>query len=469
MKGDEIALKTIREMVLTGFFLSLVFVLKTIFKDIDLINGYSPQIQMIAFIFGIVFLKGYYKLGFYFFTPCALLLFGIKGHVFFDYLLPYWGFFLFLFVKKDSNKVLLNIIIVIFSIISFLILSFSYTISGVVLYKFTWEASAIWNFPVGMYSCLIVTAIVLIILNSLIVIFKQYDVKHDKKIIKRKKIIIENIFKGYIMKLKRSPRNKINGDLIIGFFDGLHYGHQKLFNVNPKATLLTFPAIPRKPNTIYSFKQKINDLSELPFKQILIYKINTSHNLTAEKFIKEYLLNKNISRIIIGSSFKFGSDLQGPEILKKYFKCVVIDEDEYSTTKNKKLLKKTLLEINSQLIKNYHISATVEHGLKKGRELGYPTVNFYQQNQLIYLTDGVYETRTIYNDKEYNSITFIGKSEIFLQKKGTIETYIFDFDKKIYGKYIDIIFIKRVGDVIQFTNIENLILHIESCIKKIKD
>ena len=78
------------DMCASGIFLSLVIITKTIFKYVDVINGFSLQIQMLFFSISIILLRTYiFKIGFLLLVPFALLAFGISGHIFFDYLLPY--------------------------------------------------------------------------------------------------------------------------------------------------------------------------------------------------------------------------------------------------------------------------------------------------------------------------------------------------------------------------------------------
>ncbi len=182
--------KIIFNIVITALLLSLTLIFKAIFKDINLINGYSPQIQLLVFSLGLWLIPSiYYKFIFYLLTPFLMLIFGFSGHLFFDQLLPYWSFIGFIFIdkiyyfitkkmdmKKKSNLIiLLSIIWIVISAISYLFLWISYSISGVIYYSFMWELSLIFNASIGWISF----AISLIIIPS-IYFLEKLKIRYSK-------------------------------------------------------------------------------------------------------------------------------------------------------------------------------------------------------------------------------------------------------------------------------------------------
>lgn len=262
--------------------------------------------------------------------------------------------------------------------------------------------------------------------------------------------------------------NKINKNLIIGFFDGVHKGHLKILNTYKDAAILTFRDIPSKKNTIYSFEQKIDDLKSLGFKEIYTYDI-LKNNLDAKDFIKNILIKKGVENIIVGSKFKLGKDQLEIEEIKKYINVIKIDRNSnFSSTNIKKLLLANNLDlVNECLVKKYNITATVIKDKQIARSLGYPTANISTENRTT-LSDGVYETTTTYKNNTYQSITFIGKSETINNFNFNIETHIFNFDLEIYGEEINIKFIRRISDVIKFDSTEKLIKQIKKLINTLK-
>ena len=159
--------KIIFNIVITALLLSLTLVFKAIFKDINLINGFSPQIQLLVFSLGLWIIPSiYYKFIFYLLTPFLMLIFGFSGHLFFDQILPYWCFIGFIFIdkiyfliskkinikEKISSVLTLSIIWIIISFFSYLFLWISYSISGVLMYSVIWQFSLSFNAPISWIS-----------------------------------------------------------------------------------------------------------------------------------------------------------------------------------------------------------------------------------------------------------------------------------------------------------------------------
>lgn len=91
---------------------------------------------------------------------------------------------------------------------------------------------------------------------------------------------------------------------------------------------------------------------------------------------------------------------------------------------------------------------------KRGKKLGFPTanVNLYRN-----IPEGVYISKTKFEKKSYNSITFIGKSKTFNGTKFHAETYILDFNQDIYGKWISVKLLKKIRNNKKFSSAEELI------------
>ena len=154
----------IYEISLCSILLALTIVVKAIFKYIDIINGYSLQIQMLIFSYSLYFIRTYpFKIGFLILVPFALLVFGINGHIFFDYILPYWGFFAFIFLAKiinhqpkDLDEKKRKIIYLsklygfslLFNLIGYSIMLISYFLSGKIFYQVSDYNSLIINGPI---------------------------------------------------------------------------------------------------------------------------------------------------------------------------------------------------------------------------------------------------------------------------------------------------------------------------------
>lgn len=266
----------------------------------------------------------------------------------------------------------------------------------------------------------------------------------------------------------KEKNNDKSVPLIIGFFDGIHKGHSKLFNRVEKNNfdVLTFEKIPRKDKSIFSLDERIKQILKLQPRKI--YCINIiENNMTSNEFIKKILGNINPSKIIVGNNFYFGSDFKNYKYLTNYYKVEAIKKDNYSTTRIKKLIHSgKLSKSNKMLNSRYSIFGKVINGKKVASSLGYPTANILISDDLILPKSGSYATLTKINNKFYKSISFVGNSKTLGGKKNSIETYIFDFNEEIYGLNIQIDFLKFIRKNKKFSSKENLIKSIKNDILK---
>ncbi|GIR28595.1 riboflavin biosynthesis protein [bacterium] len=274
--------------------------------------------------------------------------------------------------------------------------------------------------------------------------------------------------------------------VLIGNFDGIHLGHQKLISKakkiaeqkKQKLVLITFNPHPREiinniqMDLILPYKEKklllknygIDKIDEIKFT-------NKLSKLSAEEFAKEYIYKAhNPSDIVIGKNFKFGHKARGDakllkDSLSKKVKVHSIDIKRLdslviSSSEIKKLISKGSIEkVNKLLGRNYHISGKVIHGEKRGRLIGFPTTNLSTEWNFL-PKKGVYVSKVVISDKSYQSITNIGVRPTFNANSLQIESHIFDFNKNVYGKKIKIYFLARIRSEKKFETVEKLIENI---------
>ena len=274
--------------------------------------------------------------------------------------------------------------------------------------------------------------------------------------------------------------------VLIGNFDGIHLGHQKLISKakkiaeqkKQKLVLITFNPHPREiinnieMDLILPYKEKklllknygIDKIDEIKFT-------NKLSKLSAEEFAKEYIYKAhNPSDIVIGKNFKFGHKARGDakllkDSLSKKVKVHSIDIKRLdslviSSSEIKKLISKGSIEkVNKLLGRNYHISGKVIHGEKRGRLIGFPTTNLSTEWNFL-PKKGVYVSKVVISDKSYQSITNIGVRPTFNANSLQIESHIFDFNKNVYGKKIKIYFLARIRNEKKFETVEKLIENI---------
>lgn len=89
----------------------------------------------------------------------------------------------------------------------------------------------------------------------------------------------------------------------------------------------------------------------------------------------------------------------------------------------------------------YKLWGKVKKHNQRGQNLGFPTANV---NLTKDIPEGIYVSKTRLDGKDYRSLTFIGTVKTFNEKKFQSETYILDFNKNIYDKWISIKLLKKI-------------------------
>jgi riboflavin kinase/FMN adenylyltransferase len=95
----------------------------------------------------------------------------------------------------------------------------------------------------------------------------------------------------------------------------------------------------------------------------------------------------------------------------------------------------------------YTFKGIVNHGKKRGKQLGYPTMNVACDNTV---QEGIYVSNVVIDLVTYNAVTFIGAAKTFDEQIFQSETYILEFDKDIYGKEVEITLLKKLRDNMKF-------------------
>ena len=106
----------------------------------------------------------------------------------------------------------------------------------------------------------------------------------------------------------------------------------------------------------------------------------------------------------------------------------------------------------------YKFWGKVRTNNKRGKSLGFPTANI---NLTKSIADGIYISRTKIGSKLYPSLTFIGAAKTFNEKRHHAETYILDFNKNIYGKWISVKLLKKIRGNKKFNSAEDLIVQMK--------
>ena len=287
----------------------------------------------------------------------------------------------------------------------------------------------------------------------------------------------------------------------IGTFDGIHKGHQKIFNKvinvskqsNLSSVVLTFFPHPRiilnKYNDIKmidTLDEKIEHLEKIGIDNLIIHPFDKKFSLlSADQFIKEYLLKKlQLKHIIIGYDHRFGKGREASvSDLKEYsidFNFIVdeIDAQEIekiaiSSTKIRNSVNQGDLETTKKYLgRFFSLTGKVIKGDGLGKQIDYPTANLLiEEDYKIIPKDGVYYIRTRIDNKLYNGMMNIGHRPTIGNKAKSIEVNLFNFDRDIYDKIISIDVVVKIRDEKKFSSINALKAQLskdeEHCLKLI--
>ena len=289
--------------------------------------------------------------------------------------------------------------------------------------------------------------------------------------------------------INKSDKNSI---ILIGNFDGVHLGHQKLFNsalqykkkTKLKIGVVTFEPIPKmfffknlKNYRISNFNQKLKLLKKFNIDFIINKKFDRKFSKThCNKFVSEILHKKlNAKCIFVSDNFRFGNKRKGDLKLLKFF------EKKYnykiinplplkkknkiiSSTLIRKLLKRGKLNlVNKYLNRRWSVEGTVRKGRRMGKKIGFPTCNIEMGNYVI-PKPGVYAVN-IYikkNNKFLKGIANLGYRPTFNQKKILLEVNIFNFSGNLYNKKLTVEFVKFIRSEKKFRGIDQLRKQIKS-------
>lgn len=270
----------------------------------------------------------------------------------------------------------------------------------------------------------------------------------------------------------------------VGKFDGIHKGHKKLLEEVVScqkegllAVVFTFDL------SFSSFLQKTQqkELTTKEEKRAIFEQMGidiliefplteTTAAITPENFIIEILVQKlHAKKIVAGSDVTFGYKGAGnASLLKKmeeqfgyevsFIEKVCYERQEISSSYVREEVKKGRMQLVTKLLGYpYSISGIIQHGSKIGRTIGMPTVNLIPDEDKLLPPNGVYFAKIIYNGEEFNGITNIGCKPTVTDKLTILaETYIYDFDKDIYGNAITVQLLSYQRPEIKFDGLEAL-------------
>ena len=277
----------------------------------------------------------------------------------------------------------------------------------------------------------------------------------------------------------------------IGNFDGLHLGHRMLLDhvlerareTGLPSVVMCFEPTPQEffapqgpPARLMRFSEKSRALEEYGVDIFCCLDFDAElRSGSPEWFVQEILVKTlNVQHLIVGDQFRFGKDragsvddLESAGDEHKFQVSGIASLESDGRTVSSTLIRRALssgnLDRAAELLgKNYSMSGEVIHGNHLGRRLGFPTANIDPDRIHVALM-GIFAVRvTGLGDDVLEGVASIGTRPTVGGTKMLLEVYIFDFDEDIYGRELNVEFVEKIREELNFPDIDALIENINS-------
>lgn len=279
-----------------------------------------------------------------------------------------------------------------------------------------------------------------------------------------------------------------NPIVTIGTFDGVHLGHRTILQritelaneKNGESVVLTFTPHPR--TVLFPEDHGITLLSDLKEKRKLLSECGIDHLIefpftlefarkSAFEYVRDLLVvGMHAHTVVIGYDHRFGRGREGNydtlleladtfQFQVEEIPVRLIDESEISSTKIRSAIQEGDFDYaNAALGGLYALHGEVVTGEQKGRTIGFPTANIKISDPLKLIpSNGVYQVRVCVEGKEYKGAMNIGvRPTVSQEAVRSLEVHIIEFDEDIYGKDIEIKFLRKIRDEHKFESFDAL-------------
>ena len=275
--------------------------------------------------------------------------------------------------------------------------------------------------------------------------------------------------------INNTPANDKDLVLCLGFYDGLHLGHQhliqKALDEGYPVGVMTFDLAPafllgKKENySLTSTFDKADFLEDMGVKFLyLMHFDKETLKVTKDEFIDRVLKPLNPRKIFVGEDYNFGVGGEGDAAyLRRFFDVEVvplqkIDNTKISSKKIRQLVEAGEMEQASKLLgRPYRISGLVVEGHGNGRKINFPTANLELNYTYVFPKEGVYMGYAYFLNRKRKAMICVGTHPTINQLLNPIiEVHIIDFNEVLYGREIYADFVSYIRPVIQFPTFEEL-------------
>ena len=256
----------------------------------------------------------------------------------------------------------------------------------------------------------------------------------------------------------------------VGTFDGVHRGHRAV--IDGADTVLTFDPHPMSvvspaaaPRLLTTPERKAELIASLGVEEMVVIPFDAEFaSRDAKSFIDDVLVGAlGATYVAVGENFRFGQRAQGtPGALRddgrfetRIAPLLELDGEIVSSSHIRGLVSGGAVEYAGELLGTpFTVSGPVEHGEKRGRELGFPTANLVPRDGFVVPAHGVYACRADGRPAAVN----VGVRPTFVTGLGElIEAHLLDFDGDLYGQTLDVEFLQRLRGEKRFDTVDELV------------
>lgn len=284
--------------------------------------------------------------------------------------------------------------------------------------------------------------------------------------------------------------------LAIGFFDGVHLGHQQIIRQTVSdaeqhealAVVLTFDRHPntvvapeRVPPLIYSLPQKLRAIASTGADTTLLLEFNEEFSRqSGEQFVRWLLAQfGHLTSVCVGSTFTFGHKRSGNvDLLRRLgaelnfvvhgLAAVSLDDQVVSSTRIREMIRGGQLDLASQMLSRpYALCGPVIRGEQIGQKLGFPTANI-DARDLVLPPNGVYAAHAHEGTRTHRAVVNIGRRPTIQSAAPAlrVEAHLLNFSGDLYGQELELTLVEKLRDEQKFPNLDALKAQIAADIQR---
>lgn len=291
-----------------------------------------------------------------------------------------------------------------------------------------------------------------------------------------------------IVRIEKTPFEKQEPTvLVLGYFDGIHLGHQAVFERARKiadeqgmtVSVLTFPESPKLAFTRFAPELLLHLTTEEKRYQLMadcgvdkLYLVDFTSDFAAhspQDFVNKYIKKLGAVAVVTGFDYHFGNSRADVSVLRELFdgpvetvEEVQLDGQKISSTRIRQAIQVGQVDVANDLLGySFATEGIVVHGDARGRTIGYPTANLAPFERVHLPADGVYVVDVEVDGQLYRGMASVGKNITFDGTELRLEAHLFGFDRMIYGEKLTIYWLKKIRDMVKFDGIDSLMVQMK--------